>query len=100
MPSSRTAAAWCYGPASSVILAQHRAAHNRAGSSSAFPDANHPAIWLSPAAARAAKGEAVKLFFFHLMPFADRRRNLEVFARKVIPRVRHLGERAPAGAAE
>lgn len=47
-----------------------------------------------------SKGEAVKLFFFHLMPFADRRRNLEMFARKVIPRMRHLGECAPAGAAE
>jgi hypothetical protein len=28
------------------------------------------------------------------------RRNLELFARKVIPRVRHLGESAMAGAAE
>jgi hypothetical protein len=47
-----------------------------------------------------SKGEAVKLFFFHLMPFADLRRNLEVFARRVIPRVRHLGEQALVDATE
>jgi alkanesulfonate monooxygenase SsuD/methylene tetrahydromethanopterin reductase-like flavin-dependent oxidoreductase (luciferase family) len=45
-------------------------------------------------------GHLICLLQFGTLPADLTRRNLEVFARKVIPRVRHLGERAMAGAAE
>ena len=45
-------------------------------------------------------GHLICLLQFGTLPADLTRRNLEVFARKVIPRVRHLGEHAPARAAE
>jgi alkanesulfonate monooxygenase SsuD/methylene tetrahydromethanopterin reductase-like flavin-dependent oxidoreductase (luciferase family) len=45
-------------------------------------------------------GHLICLLQFGTLPADLTRRNLELFARKVMPRVRHLGESAMAGAAE
>ena len=61
--------------------------------------AEYDATWLAYQQ-KIGFGHLICLLQFGTLPADLTRRNLELFARKVIPRVRHLGEHALARAAE